>query len=45
MIEWIEICEVTKKKLDRELEQQEIDFLRWVYEKHKKEKEDEVKAK
>jgi len=41
---WIEIFKSTKKKLDRELQQQEIEFLKWVYERHKEEKEAELKT-
>lgn len=42
MVGWIEMYEMTKKKLDRELKQQEIEFLKWVYEKHKQEIEEEI---
>ncbi|WP_211320624.1 hypothetical protein [Pseudogracilibacillus auburnensis] len=45
MVGWIEMYEMTKKKLDRELKQQEIDFLKWVYEKHKKEEELKMETK
>ena len=43
MAGWMEMYEETKKKLDRELKQQEIDFLKWVYEKHKQETEEQIK--
>jgi len=45
MSDWLEICEVTKQKLDRELQQQEIDFLKWVYERHIEERESNMSAK
>jgi len=35
---WIKICEVTKEKLDRDLTDKEIDFLKWVSKKHEIEK-------
>lgn len=44
VVGWMEMYEMTKKKLDRELKQQEIEFLKWVYEKHKEEEiEEEIK--
>lgn len=36
---WIEMCEFTKKKLDRELIEPEIDFIKWVCDKHQQETE------
>lgn len=45
VVGWIEMYEMTKKKLDRELKQQEIDFLKWVYEKHKKEEKLKMETK
>ena len=44
MVDWMEMCQMTKEELDRELQQQEIEFLKWIYEKHKKEKESEIKS-
>ncbi len=41
----MDICEFTKKKLDRELKQKEIDFLKWVYEEYKQEEAEKIKAK
>lgn len=37
---WVEMCKGTSKKLNRELQEQEVDFLIWVYEKHKVEEMD-----
>lgn len=41
----MDVCELTKKKLDRELQPKEIDFLKWVYEKHKQEEAAKIKTK
>jgi hypothetical protein len=35
---------MTRKKLDRELKEKEIDFIKWVYEKHRKETEENIKS-
>lgn len=34
MESWLEFYEKMKGKLDRELLQEEIDFLKWVYDKY-----------
>lgn len=34
----MEMCEGIKRKLDRELQEREIDFLKWVYERHVEDK-------
>ena len=34
-----EFCNKMQKLLDRELEQQEVEFLTWIFEEHVKEKE------
>lgn len=34
MKSWSELCEVTRKQLNRELKEEEEDFLKWVYDKH-----------
>ena len=34
MIGWLEMYNVTRKKLNRELNEKEIDFLKWMYKKY-----------
>ena len=38
-LDLIDLCNLTRRKLGRELKTQEIDFLEWVYNKHKLEEE------
>lgn len=42
MVGWMKLYERTKKKLDRELNQQELDFLKWVC---NRKEEEEAKGK
>lgn len=37
MVGWMKMCEDTSRKLERELEEKEIEFIKWVYNEHSKE--------
>lgn len=46
MVDWLKWCEEASEKLDRKLEDREVEFLKWVYEEHtKEEKKDTPKLK
>lgn len=37
MESFLEVCEDTSKKLGRKLQEEELKFLQWVYERYKQE--------
>lgn len=43
MEEWLEFCESIKKRLNRNLNQEEISLLKWIYEKHRTERRKKLK--
>lgn len=44
MEDFLQLCEDTKKKLGRQLQEKEKEFLTWVYESHEQEKQKERRA-
>ncbi len=41
MVGWMKMCEDTSRKLERKLDDREIEFLKWVYKEHSKEQKKE----
>lgn len=37
MESFLKVCEETRKKLGRQLQEEEIEFLQWVYERYEEE--------
>lgn len=35
---FLEVCENTRKKLGRQLQEEELDFLQWMYTRYEKER-------